>query len=80
MNYHAQPRYAPGAQSAIAMGRSKKIALVAHNPTAFTVAKSLAGLSLIGDDVRDDLVLAGDTRMVFVRPDREPSLSASRTN
>lgn len=36
--------------------------------TDFVVAKGLAGLLLIGDDVRDDLVLAGDARMVFVRP------------
>jgi hypothetical protein len=43
------------------------------NATAFTVAKSLAGLSLIGDDVRDDLVLAGNTRMVFCSPDRAPA-------
>jgi hypothetical protein len=48
--------------------------------TDFTVAKGLAGLLLIGDDVRDDLVLAGDTRMVFVGPDRAPYRSVPRTN
>ena len=39
------------------------------NATDFTVAKGLAGWLLIGDDVRDDLVLAGDVQMVFVLPD-----------
>jgi hypothetical protein len=48
--------------------------------TDFVVAKGLAGLLLIGDDVRDDLVLAGDARMVFVRPDGAPYLSVPRTN
>ena len=48
--------------------------------TEFVVAKGLAGLLLIGEDVRDDLVLAGDTRMVFARPDGAPYLSVPRTN
>ena len=57
------------------LGESLRIAMqpVARSDgraTEFTVAKRLAGWLLIGDDVRDDLVLAGDTRMVFVRPER----------
>jgi hypothetical protein len=36
--------------------------------TDFAVAKGLAGLSLLGDDVRDDVVLAGAVQLVFVRP------------
>jgi hypothetical protein len=37
--------------------------------TEFSVAKGLGGWLLNGDDVRDDRVLAGDTRLVFVQPD-----------
>jgi hypothetical protein len=37
-------------------------------PTHFTVAKGLAGWLLLGDDVRSDLVMASDVRVVFVRP------------
>jgi hypothetical protein len=37
--------------------------------TDFSVAKGLGGWLLNGEDVRDDRVLAGDTRLVFVQPD-----------
>jgi hypothetical protein len=37
------------------------------NATDFSVAKGVDGWLLIGDDVRDDLVLANNARMVFVR-------------
>jgi len=48
------------------------IAIAGGEAAVFTVAKGLAGLLLIGDDVRDDLVLAGNMRLVFVRPDTAP--------
>jgi hypothetical protein len=48
--------------------------------TEFAVAKGLSGWLLIGEDVRDDLVLGGDVRMVFVRPDGAPYLSVPPTN
>jgi hypothetical protein len=48
------------------------------NATDFSVAKGLAGWLLIGDDVRDDLVLVGEERMVFC--DAAPYLSVPRTN
>ena len=48
--------------------------------TDFVVAKGLAGWLLIGDDVRDDLVLAGDARMVFIGPDEASHPTVPRTN
>jgi hypothetical protein len=50
--------------------RNTTVARSDGKATDFSVAKGLAGWLLIGDDVRDDLVLAGDTQMVFVRPGR----------
>ena len=46
-------------------------------PTDFTVAKWLKGWMLIGDDVRDDLVMAGDVRLVFVRPATATKVTSS---
>jgi hypothetical protein len=48
--------------------------------TNFVVAKGLRGWMLIGNDARDETVLAGDVGLVFVQPDRAPHLAAPWTN